>query len=87
MNDDHYSEKSAAYVLNIHPDSLRRFRRQGKITFYRGPTGRISYKFDDLLAFNRTERIAATAETTAEPPFEADPPPAEVLPFPKRVEG
>lgn len=72
MSDHRYDEKSAARILKIHPDSLRRLRRQGRITFYRTGTGRISYKFDDLMAFGLNQRVQAA-------PQEAS---AKVHPFP-----
>lgn len=53
------SEKAAARVLQLHPGSLRRLRNQGHIAYYRTATGRIHYRFDDLMAFALPTRVEA----------------------------
>jgi len=50
-------EKAAARVLQVHPGTLRRYRTQGNIAFYRTATGRIHYRFDDLMKFALPIRI------------------------------
>jgi excisionase family DNA binding protein len=81
MSIDFYSEKAAARVLNIHFDTLRRWRKQGRIRHYRSPTGRISYRFDDLMQF----ATATPVEPTASPCPSASPGPVHgpeiVYPF------
>jgi excisionase family DNA binding protein len=81
MSSDFYSEKAAARVLNIHFDTLRRWRKQGRIRHYRSPTGRISYRFDDLMAFALAEPVEATATHGPAHAPGCAPPPEIVYPF------
>ena len=62
MEREYYDEKSAARILNIHFDSLRRLRRRGMITHYKSATGRISYKIDDLMTFSLRYRIESVTQ-------------------------
>lgn len=59
QSDDFMTEKAAARVLQLHPGSLRRLRNQGHIAYYRTATGRIHYRFDDLIAFALPKRVEA----------------------------
>ncbi|WP_310498091.1 helix-turn-helix domain-containing protein [Sandarakinorhabdus sp.] len=52
-----FGEKAAARVLQVHPCTIRRWRREGRITFYRSSTGRITYTFADLMAFAMSQRV------------------------------
>jgi hypothetical protein len=56
---DFYGEKAAARILQVHPDTLRRYRSQGRIPFYRSSTGRVGYTFADLMAFALAQRVEA----------------------------
>lgn len=56
---DFYGEKAAARILQVHPDTLRRYRSQGRIPFYRSSTGRVGYTFADLMAFAMAQRVEA----------------------------
>lgn len=85
MNSEFYNEKAAARVLNIHFDTLRRWRKQGRIRYYRSQTGRISYRFADLMAFATAEPIEPTSGGTFAP-APGEPPAADVVyPFGRRA--
>ena len=42
------SEKTAAFVLNVHTRTLRRWRQKGDLPYYLTPGGRIRYEDSDL---------------------------------------
>jgi hypothetical protein len=65
--DNFLSEKAAARVLQVHPGTLRRYRTQGRIAFYRTATGRIHYRFDDLMKFALPVRFDPVAGALAPP--------------------
>lgn len=64
---DFYGEKAAARILQVHPDTLRRYRSQNLIRFYRSATNRICYTLEDLLAFKVARRVEETPPTKIDP--------------------
>lgn len=55
------SEPQAAAALHAHPKTLARWRKAGLIAYDQSPGGRISYRWEDLLAFRRSLRRPALA--------------------------
>lgn len=51
-----FDEKAAARVLKLHPSTLRRYRRAGKVRYGVTPGGRIRYQLADLIKLG-TPRI------------------------------
>ena len=52
------TEKEAARVLKMHPDSLRRWRkRDPKLPYYTTLTGRIYYRLEDLVKCATPKRV------------------------------
>ncbi|MBC6477747.1 MAG: helix-turn-helix domain-containing protein [Hormoscilla sp. GM7CHS1pb] len=41
MKHEYYTPAQAANLLGVHPESLRRWEREGKITSYRTPGGQL----------------------------------------------
>lgn len=58
---DRLSEPQAAAALHAHPKTLARWRRAGVISYDRSPGGRISYRWEDLVAFRRSLHRPADA--------------------------
>jgi hypothetical protein len=81
MTDMPYSEKAAARILNVHFDSVRRWRRKGLIRYSVSSTGRISYKLDDLLAFAMAKTVEPTAAPGITQPSDLPAAPEIVYPF------
>ncbi|QCB42283.1 MerR family transcriptional regulator [Sphingomonas sp. PAMC26645] len=54
-----FDEKQAARILGIAPRTLRAWRVAGRIGHTRTPTGRVRYSTDQLLAVERSGRVAA----------------------------
>ena len=51
------TEKEAARVLECHPETLRRWRREGRIAHSVSPTGRVRYRPIDLVKFREWKRV------------------------------
>ena len=43
------SEKAAARILQLHPDTLRRWRKAGRVRYCTTATGRVRYRLQDLV--------------------------------------
>lgn len=55
------SEAEAAASLRIHPKTLARWRKAGKVSYDRTPGGRVRYQFEYLLALRIGMKVSAHA--------------------------
>lgn len=56
-----YDEKQAARILDVTARTLRRWRKDGKVSFYRTPGGRVRYSTDQLLELRRSSRVPVSS--------------------------
>lgn len=54
---DVMTEAQAAASLRVHPKTLARWRQAGHVNYDRTPTGRIRYRWSDLVALRRQMRM------------------------------
>ena len=52
------SEGEAAAALQVHPKTLARWRRAREVAHYVTPGGRVRYRFEDLITFRASMRVA-----------------------------
>ncbi|MEL7736989.1 MerR family transcriptional regulator [Citromicrobium bathyomarinum] len=66
MNDRkprYHSEKQVARMYDVHPDTVRSWRKKGLIGFRQSPTGRIAYTAQHLADFEaRFREVDAALE-------------------------
>ena len=57
--------RELATTLNVHPETLRRWTRQGLVPALRTPTGRLRYTSDAAVQFCQPDHVAASAAEEA----------------------
>lgn len=81
MERERFSEKASARILGVHFDTLRRWRNQRRIRYFRSATGRISYSLDDLQAFAMATAVEPAAPPALDNPSDQRQPAEVVYPF------